>query len=123
VALAGALAACASTTTATTTPPAPSSTTTGAGAAAPAGTAAVTIKDFTFTPMSLTVKVGTTVTWTNDDLTPHDVQFETGGIPTSPHLSAGGGQRSWSHTFTTAGTYAYVCGIHTYMTGTIKVTG
>ncbi|MDQ2725303.1 MAG: plastocyanin/azurin family copper-binding protein [Actinomycetota bacterium] len=37
-------------------------------------------------------------------------------------MSAGGGQSKYSHTFTAAGTYPYICGIHNYMTGTIKVT-
>lgn len=123
--LIGLLAACGGSTKVTSaSAPSTSATTTSTGASgvAPTATAAITIKNFMFMPMSMTVKAGTTVTWTNDDVTPHDIEFQGGIIPTSPQISAGGGPRSWSHTFTTPGTYPYVCGIHTYMTGTIKVT-
>ncbi len=82
----------------------------------------VAIKNFAFQPQTLTVKAGTTVTWTNQDSTPHTVQFSDKSIPTSANLSAGGGQSTYSHTFAAAGTYPYICGIHNYMTGTVKVT-
>ncbi|MDQ6796716.1 MAG: plastocyanin/azurin family copper-binding protein, partial [Actinomycetota bacterium] len=92
------------------------------GGSAGAGGNSVTIKNFSFEPRTLTVKAGTSVTWTNQDSTPHTVQFSSSSIPPSPHLSAGGGQSTYSHTFTAAGTYPYICGIHNSMTGTIKVT-
>jgi plastocyanin len=111
VAMAGLATACGSTTKA------PS----GSGGG-PSGGNSVTIKNFAFQPKTLTVKSGTTVTWTNDDSTPHTVQFADKSIPTSPDLSDAGGQRTYSHTFTAPGTYPYICGIHTFMTGTIKVT-
>jgi plastocyanin len=131
LALAAALAACGSSGgsggTAAPTATAPASTAGGTAAStaggAPAAAATVTIRNFAFTPATLTVRVGTTVTWVNDDQTPHTVRFADRSIAQSPDLSAGGGQQSWSHTFTTAGTYPYICGIHTYMTGTVKVTG
>lgn len=88
----------------------------------PSGGNSVTIKNFTFAPQTLTVKAGTMVTWTNQDTTPHTVQFSNKSIPTSADLSAGGGQSTYSHTFAAAGTYPYICGIHNSMTGTIKVT-
>jgi plastocyanin len=113
VVLSGFVTACGSTTKAGTSP--------SGGSAAPGGNS-VTIKNFSFQPKTLTVRAGTTVTWTNDDSTPHTVQFSDRSIPTSPDLSAGGGQSQYSHTFTAAGTYPYICGIHTFMTGTIKVT-
>ncbi|MDQ2727735.1 MAG: cupredoxin family copper-binding protein [Actinomycetota bacterium] len=97
-------------------------TTTPAPGSAASGGNSVTIKNFTFQPQALTVKVGTTVTWTNQDSTPHTVQFSNKSVPTSADLSAGGGQSTYSHTFTAPGTYPYICGIHNDMTGTIKVT-
>jgi plastocyanin len=112
VVVAGFVTACGSTTKA------PS----GSGGGGPSGGNSVTIKNFAFQPKTLTVKSGTTVTWTNDDSTPHTVQFADRSIPTSPDLSAGGGQSTYSHTFPAPGTYPYICGIHTFMTGTIKVT-
>lgn len=85
------------------------------------GQVAVQIKNFAFAPTPLTVRVGTTVTWTNDDPTPtihtataDDGSFDTGNI--QPGKSA-------SHTFSTPGTYAYHCAIHNYMRATITVTG
>ena len=112
VVLSGFVTACGSSTKTTTSP-------TGGGAAS--GGNSVTIKNFAFQPQTLTVKAGTTVTWTNQDSTPHTVQFSDKSIPTSPDLSAGGGQSTYTHTFTAAGTYPYICGIHNYMTGTVKV--
>ena len=71
-----------------------------------------------FRPASLTVTVGTTVTWTNTTNDAHtvtgsDLQFEDSG-PIDP------GQ-SFSQTFTAAGTYTYRCGPHPWMTGIIVV--
>ncbi len=112
VVLAGFLTACGASTKT-------SSSTSGASAS---GGNSVTIKNFAFQPQTLTVKVGTTVTWTNQDSTPHTVQFSNKSIPPSSDLSAGGGRSTYSHTFAAAGTYPYICGIHNSMTGTIKVT-
>ena len=76
----------------------------------------VTIDNFTFTPAELTVKVGTTVTWTNHDDIPHTVvsagKFRSKAMDTDD---------SFSFTFTTAGEYKYFCSLHPHMTGTIKV--
>lgn len=116
VALAGLLAACGSSSKPSTAPP-PNN---GSGGAV-SGNAAVTIKGFAFKPSTLTIKAGTTVTWTNEDGTPHNIQFMSSAIPKGPDLSASGGQKSWSHAFAQAGTYPYICGIHNYMTGTVKV--
>ena len=82
-----------------------------------AADASVAISGFTFTPSSITVGVGDTVTWTNGDGVGHtatadDASFDTGTI-------AGGG--SDSVTFAAAGTFAYHCAIHPAMTGTITV--
>lgn len=82
------------------------------------GTATVTISDFTFSPATLTIEAGTTVTWVNEDAVPHTAtgsggEFDTGTI-------AGGG--SASVTFDTPGTYAYICSFHPDMVGAIVVT-
>ena len=78
---------------------------------------AVTIQDFAFAPASLTVKAGTTVTWTNQDSAGHSVKWAD-GTATSATLGTGA---SYTRTFTTAGTFTYICGIHASMHGTIVV--
>ncbi len=82
-----------------------------------AGTADVTIQNFAFTPQHLTVLVGTTVRWTNADSAPHTATSDNGTF-SSGTLNQG---QSWQYTFTTPGTYAYHCGVHPGMTGTITV--
>jgi plastocyanin len=76
----------------------------------------ITIDNFTFTPAELTVKVGTTVTWTNHDDIPHTIvsagKFRSKALDTD---------NSFSFTFTAAGDYKYFCSLHPHMTGTIKV--
>jgi amicyanin len=75
----------------------------------------VTIAGFKFSPATLTVRVGTTVTWTNSDSAAHNVS---GGPLHSPALNHGA---SYRHTFTKAGTYHYVCTFHPWMKGTVIV--
>jgi plastocyanin len=91
-----------------------------ASAAAPAASAtsgkAVTIVDFGFNPGSITVKAGTTVTWTNTGVT-HTVTSNT-GLFDSGHLGSGG---TFTFTFSKAGTYAYHCAIHSAMKGEVTV--
>lgn len=79
----------------------------------------ITVKNFAFTPMTLTVKTGTTVTWTNQDSSTHTVTA-VAGVFGSGNLTTG---TTFTHTFPTAGTYAYRCNIHQYMTGTVVVQG
>ena len=76
----------------------------------------VTIDNFTFSPAELTVKVGTTVTWTNHDDIPHTVV--SAGKFRSKTLDTDDG---FSFTFTAAGDYKYFCSLHPHMTGMIKV--
>jgi amicyanin len=93
-----------------------------AGRAAPAARAedvTVKIDNFTFEPQKLTVKVGTTVTWTNDDDIPHTVASSTKAFKSKPLDS----EDSFSFTFTTAGTFEYFCSLHPHMTGAIVVEG
>ena len=88
-----------------------------AGGGGGTGTA-VTIKGFAFNPATLSVTVGQTVTWTNEDDASHTVTFDSGGAA-SDKLGKGA---TYSQTFTTAGTFAYHCAIHTSMKATITVT-
>ncbi len=80
----------------------------------------VEIQNFAFSPPNITVKKGTTVTWTNNDSTGHTVT-ETDGQngPKSDILAPG---KTFVFTFDTAGSYKYHCSIHTDMTGTVTVT-
>lgn len=100
--------------------------------ASPAGEgAAVAIENFAFTPQTLTVKTGTTVTWTNNDGAPHTVasadsistDANTTGLFESGNLGKGD---TFSFTFTESGTYFYVCTLHAgepAMHGEIVVSG
>jgi plastocyanin len=80
--------------------------------------AAVKIDNFKFGPRTLTVATGTKVTWTNNDVVAHSVNFSSGKI-NSKTLDQHG---KFSHTFSTPGTYKYICAIHPFMHGTIVVT-
>jgi plastocyanin len=79
---------------------------------------AVGITNFAFSPASITVKAGTTVTWTNNDSVAHTIVGDNGG-PSSGSIAQGG---TYSYVFNTAGTLAYHCSIHPSMTGTVTVT-
>ena len=81
-----------------------------------ASEAAVTIQNFAFSPDSVTVNVGGTVTWTNKDSATHNVEGD-GGI-SSGDMANGD---TYSKTFDTAGTYSYKCAIHPSMTGEVVV--
>jgi plastocyanin len=87
-------------------------------AAATAATAAtVNIQNFKFLPPVLTVTAGTTVTWKNEDDSPHRIGGK-GGTFASPALDTDG---IFSRTFTTPGEYSYICTIHPYMVGKVIV--
>src|SRR5260221_6464960 len=103
-------------TTAPTAPPTANPTPTPTPTTASSSGNSVSIKNFSFTPNSLTVKVGTKVTWTNHDSVTHTVTANQGAF-NSPVLPGS----SFSLTFTKAGTYAYHCMIHPYMMATIVV--
>lgn len=77
----------------------------------------VKIDNFSFGPGTLTVAVGTTVTWTNRDDIPHTV-VSTDGVFKSKVLDT---DEKFSYTFTKAGTYAYFCSVHPKMTGKVVV--
>jgi plastocyanin len=77
----------------------------------------VSIANFSFTPAKLSISVGTTVIWTNNDTVTHTVTADQGAFD-SGDLSAG---NTFSFTFSKAGTYPYHCNIHSSMVGTIVV--
>ena len=77
----------------------------------------ITIDNFTFSTPTLTVPVGTTVTWVNHDDIPHSVvaknkEFRSKALDTDD---------SYSFTFASAGTFDYFCGLHPHMQGKIIV--
>ena len=67
--------------------------------------------------MTMTVAVGTKVTWKFEDSAAHTVKANDGSF-SSPPMKSG---QTFSYTFTKAGTFPYICSIHQYMTGTITV--
>jgi plastocyanin len=75
----------------------------------------VDIKQMQFTPSSLKIKAGDSVTWTNSDDRDHSV---TGSGISSGKISPGG---TFSYTFKKAGTYTYTCSYHPRMKGTVTV--
>jgi plastocyanin len=77
----------------------------------------VTIKNFDFMPMTITVSAGSTVTWRNDDEEPHTVVSQDGLFRSA---AIDGGEK-FSFKFTKPGTYKYVCTIHPRMMGTVVV--
>lgn len=80
---------------------------------------AVSILGMSYSPSSLTVKVGTVVKWTNTDATPHTVTSDNGTTFSSPTISAGG---TYQYTTVTTGTFPYHCTIHGItMSGTLIV--
>ncbi|BBY22620.1 hypothetical protein MSTO_28250 [Mycobacterium stomatepiae] len=84
----------------------------------PASGNQVAIDGFAFAPATLTVRAGTAVTWINRDEEPHTVAATDGSFH-SPGMATGA---SFTHTFSTAGTFDYVCSIHPMMHGTVVVT-
>lgn len=89
----------------------------GGGSAAPG---AVGIVNFTYDPDPLTVAVGDTVTWTNEDDFAHTVTSQDEGPLDSGDIEGGG---TFEATFDTAGTFSYVCAIHPNMSGDVEVAG
>lgn len=77
----------------------------------------VSIDNFTFSPPTITVPAGTTVTWTNHDDVPHTVTaddklFHSSALDTDDH---------YTHLFDVPGNYPYFCAVHPHMTGRIIV--
>jgi amicyanin len=76
----------------------------------------IRIKNFAFDPTSITVKVGSTVRWVNQDSVPHRILFA--DMTDSTVLAA---TQSYSRKFDQSGTYDYACTIHPTMQGTVIV--
>jgi plastocyanin len=77
----------------------------------------VSIKNMAFSPASMSVSAGATITWTNNDAIAHTVtaddgSFDSGNIPPGS---------KYSKVFSTAGTFAYHCTIHPMMIATVTV--
>jgi plastocyanin len=70
-----------------------------------------------YTPNPITVSVGGTVTWTNNDSTSH-TSTANGGAWNSGSMAPGG---KFSITFSSAGSFPYHCSIHPGMVGTVTV--
>ena len=83
----------------------------------PAATA-IKIDNFTFSPVTVTVPLGSTVRWTNHDDIPHTVVSDD---KTSFKSKALDTDDSFSYTFTKPGTYLYFCSIHPKMTAKVIV--
>jgi plastocyanin len=102
----------------------PSSTPTTTPIQLPEGST-VTIQNFAFTPASVTIPKGTTVTWVNQDTTNHQILNDAtgtigqGALFSSNSLTKGTG---YSFKFDNPGTYPYHCSIHPQMKGTVIVT-
>jgi len=94
---------------------APGATTAAATTSTP--TPRLQIKQFQFSQPALTVPVGTTVTWVNQDQDAHTVTADDGRF-TSTGLDHG---EEFSYRFTAPGTYAYHCALHPHMTARIVV--
>jgi plastocyanin len=86
--------------------------------AANSAAAKVLIDTYKFGPDALTVPVGTTVTWTNNDGDAHTVVAKDQTF-SSPALAKG---QTFSYTFTKAGKYDYLCSIHPFMVASVTVT-
>jgi plastocyanin len=84
-----------------------------------ASTSEVKIDNFSFSPATLTIPAGTTVTWTNHDDIPHTVvSTDDPRVFKSKVLDT---DEKFSFTFSKAGTYPYFCSIHPKMTGKVVV--
>ena len=79
----------------------------------------IKIDNFKFSPKELTVSVGTSVTWVNNDDVPHTATGK--GEPPAFDSKALDTDQTYSFKFTKPGTYKYYCKVHTHMTGTVIV--
>jgi plastocyanin len=87
-------------------------------ARADAAPGTVFIDNFIFNPKAVTVKAGTTVTWTNRDDIVHGIASSNNAFKKSPAMDT---DDTFSFTFTTPGTYQYFCYLHPQMVGSIIV--
>lgn len=83
--------------------------------------AKVDIANFDYSPKTVTVKTGGTVTWTNTDGANHTATQSPGGSGFDTGTLSKGDSKT--ETFKTPGTYQYICLFHAFMHGTVKVVG
>jgi plastocyanin len=83
----------------------------------PGTSVSVVIENLAFSPDTVTIDIGTTVVWNNEDFVNHTVTSRT-GIFDSGIMSRGG---SFSYTFNEAGDFEYYCTLHTNMVGHVIV--
>jgi plastocyanin len=74
--------------------------------------------NFAFSPKTMTIKVGTAVTFQNEDSATHTFTADRGAFDSGPVAS----NQTFRFTFSSAGSFAFHCKIHSFMTGTIRVT-
>jgi plastocyanin len=89
----------------------------GTSASIPAGATTIAMKNTTFAPADVTIKVGQTVAWVNDDSIQHDVVANDGSF----HSQLLSTNQVFTFAFTKAGSFPYYCAIHPQMTGTFTV--
>lgn len=77
----------------------------------------VAIRNYDFAPKSLTIRVGTRVTWTNDDATAHTATADHGGFDTGTVAPKASRTVDFKH----PGTFTYHCAFHAFMTATVTV--
>ena len=86
-------------------------------AAAAADDAKISIVDFAFTPQEITIAVGASVTWGNEDGAPHGLAYKD-GAPGADLLLPGA---KFTRRFDRPGLYDYSCSVHPYMPGRVIV--
>jgi plastocyanin len=111
-----ALAACGSSSTGTYAAPGMQSPTTPVTGG---GTTVAATPSLSFSPSTLTVNAGDTVTFAFGSVG-HNVNFDTGAAPPAD-IAGVNANVSIQRVFTTAGTYSYHCNIHPGMAGTVVV--
>jgi plastocyanin len=84
------------------------------------GTETVSIKDYAYAPVDLTVAKGTTVEFSNEDSTSHTATATDAGALDTGTIAPG---KSKTVSFETPGTFRYFCAFHPFMKGTVPVTG
>ena len=84
----------------------------------PSTTNTVDIQGFAFNPDTITIAKGTTVTWTNKDISAQHTVTEINNAFSSETLNEG---QTYTHTFNEAGTFEYQCHIHPNMKGNVIV--
>jgi plastocyanin len=78
----------------------------------------IEMRDFSFSPVNLTVTAGTNVTWRNTGAVPHNTRSEQAGLWASADLQP---NQTFARTFANVGTFPYECTLHPGMEGTVTV--